>query len=394
MLTTSYPLHRGEGRGAFVHELARRVAARGHRVRVVAVRFGPDSLPREEMDGVEVVRIPLAPGGLFTFDELTLRDPRTLQVLLSYFWGNLRETLAPRRRWDVIHAQWDIPCATAARPLGRLLGVPVVATVRGISANWPRTHPGVALATRWSLRGARRILAISPVLLHELEALGFRAPRLGLVRRGVDSGFFSPGPPTPGFAESHGLGGGRVVLFVGDLTARKGVPDLMEAFGRLSPRMADLRLAIVGDGPLLGPLRRQAERLGVSGRVHFAGRVSPATLVDYYRLSSVFALPSLAEAMGTSAIEAMACGRPTVVTSVMGEVEELKKARAAEVCKPEWPTSLAAAIERALGDAEGLGRRGREYALRSHSWEGEVETVLRAYREVLQETSSAKSVGL
>lgn len=384
-LTASYPLWAGEGRGVFVHELARRLAARGHEVTVVAARLSPASLREEVMDGVRVVRVPLLAGEVFNFEELTLRDPRTLPVLLSYVVGTVREALRLRARFDLIHAQWDIPCGVPAVLLRRLLGIPLVVTLRGLSVNWPRTHPLLVWISRWILRGSRRVMAISPAVLREAEVLGFAPPRLGLVERGVDTALFSPASPAPGFAERAGLAGGRVVLFVGDLTVRKGVADLLEAFGLLARQMEDLTLVLVGDGPLMDGLRRRAARMGLEERVHIAGRVPPARLVDYYRLCSVFVLPSLVEAMGTSAVEAMACGRPTVVTAAAGEAGELLRSGAAVVAEPGRPESLADAIRRALADGERLGRRGREYALGRHSWGREVETVLRAYREALEE---------
>lgn len=383
-LTTSYPLWAGEGRGAFVHELARRLVARGHEVTVVAARFSPLSLREEVVDGVRVVRVPLFPRQICTFEELTLRNPLTVPVLLSYVAGTVLAALRLRTRFDLIHAQWEVPCGIPAAILRRLLGMPLVVTLRGISANWPRTRPLMAWATGWVLRRAGRALAISPAVLREAGALGFGPPRLGPVQRGVDTGLFAPGPPAPGFAERTQLARARVVLFVGDLTVRKGVTHLLEAFGLLARQMPDLKLALVGDGPLMDDLRRRTIQMGLEGRVHFAGRVPPTRLVDYYRLCDVFVLPSLAEAMGTSSIEAMACGRPVVISTVAGEAEELLRSGAAVLSEPAHPEGLAEAIRRALTDAERLGRAGREYVLAHHSWEGEVETVLRAYADVLR----------
>jgi glycosyltransferase involved in cell wall biosynthesis len=99
-----------------------------------------------------------------------------------------------------------------------------------------------------------------------------------------------------------------------NLEPRKGFDVLLAAFAQLDDR--DTRLIIAGDGPLEGSLMQQAAQLGISERVHFLGFRDdvPALL----RRADVFVLSSRSEGMAVSMLEAMAAGKPIVVTAVAG----------------------------------------------------------------------------
>ena len=106
------------------------------------------------------------------------------------------------------------------------------------------------------------------------------------------------------------------MLFAGRLVPYKGVDVLLRAMATV-----DARLVVVGDGPLRGALEAQA-RATCGGRVTFAGTVADDELTALYHACDVFVLPSVtrAEAFGMVQIEAMACGKPVVSTSVASGV--------------------------------------------------------------------------
>jgi mannosylfructose-phosphate synthase len=116
---------------------------------------------------------------------------------------------------------------------------------------------------------------------------------------------------------------GKVVLAIGRLARNKGYDLLIDAFSVVAPRIegAVLHLAVGGaelhakEQVLLDELKAQAERLGLADRIAFSGFVADADLADYYRAADVFVLSSRYEPFGMTAIEAMACGTPTVVTT-------------------------------------------------------------------------------
>jgi mannosylfructose-phosphate synthase len=116
---------------------------------------------------------------------------------------------------------------------------------------------------------------------------------------------------------------GKVVLAIGRLAQNKGYDLLIDAFSIVAPRDPDamLHLAVGGtelneaESSLLAELKAQVQRLGLAPRVRFTGFVADNELADHYRAADVFVLSSRYEPFGMTAIEAMACGTPTVITT-------------------------------------------------------------------------------
>lgn len=163
--------------------------------------------------------------------------------------------------------------------------------------------------------------------------------------------------------------GAPYVLTVATLEPRKNLQVLVEAHRLLG---GDLQLAVVGaegwgEQPLLeGP------------RIHRLGYVSDEELARLYRGAAVVAYPSRFEGFGIPVLEAMACGRPVVVSS--HESLDEASGNAAIRADPEDSASFAAGIERALAERARLGVLGLEH-VKAFSWGTVGKTFLRAYLE-------------
>jgi glycosyltransferase involved in cell wall biosynthesis len=108
-----------------------------------------------------------------------------------------------------------------------------------------------------------------------------------------------------------------IVLFVGRLDPVKAIPDLLRAFALLSAAQ-EAHLVLVGEGPERNRLRNLAERLGIAGRVQFAGRKSREEVPCWMSAADLLALPSSSEGFGLVLAESIACGRPVVATRCGG----------------------------------------------------------------------------
>jgi phosphatidylinositol alpha-mannosyltransferase len=166
--------------------------------------------------------------------------------------------------------------------------------------------------------------------------------------------------PTPGAAR---------VLFVGRLEPRKGVAVLIRAFSRLAASRPDARLTVCGDGAERPALQALARELGVAGRIEFSGALQEEAKRALYARHEVFCAPSpYGESFGLVIAEAMAAGLPVVAAANAG-YRTLLTGAGAEGLVPPWDAaSLAARLERMLGDAEARGRLatwGRRAALRA-----------------------------
>ena len=109
----------------------------------------------------------------------------------------------------------------------------------------------------------------------------------------------------------------NIVLFLGRLERRKGVFDLLDASAALRAHIPDIQLVCAGDGDL-GSVARYAERLGIEEAVSLPGWVGPAEKQALLSLAAVYVLPSYAEGLPVSLLEAMAAGVPVAATSVGG----------------------------------------------------------------------------
>lgn len=142
------------------------------------------------------------------------------------------------------------------------------------------------------------------------------------------------------------------LLYVGRLDPRKGLPVLLEALRILRSQQAtqalsDVRLTIVGCGPLRGELQQLARRNRLP--VRFAGAVTRTDLPGYYAAADLFVAPSVdGESFGISLLEALAAGLPVAASAITGYRETLRGLRAARLSPPGDAGVLAGTIAELL----------------------------------------------
>jgi glycosyltransferase involved in cell wall biosynthesis len=270
------------------------------------------------------------------------------------------EVLRRRGCHDVVLGSWAYPDGVGAVALARMLGVPAVIKVHGSDINVAARRAGVARNLRWALPRARRVVAVSRPLAEAVAALGVRPSRIDVVPNGVDGELFRPRDRSTARAELGEPGDRRRwLLFVGRLEAPKGVLELLEAFTALAARRTDVRLAVVGSGSAHGSFVEAARTLG--DRLLVAGPRPLAEVPRWMAACDALVLPSWAEGTPNVILEALACGRRVVATSVGGIPDLLQDPETGEMVSPRRPDLLAAAMERALDrgyDAERVSRAG------------------------------------
>lgn len=147
------------------------------------------------------------------------------------------------------------------------------------------------------------------------------------------------------------------VLFLGRAEQRKGVFDLLEAFARLSSRIAGARLAIGGDGDL-DKVRERIQQLGLADRVEVLGWVAGADKDAQMRRAQVFVLPSYDEGLPMAMLESMAQGKAIVVTPVGGIPEAVQNGQQGLLVAPGAVNELTQALESLLVSADLRHRLG------------------------------------
>nr|WP_238420831.1 glycosyltransferase [Streptomyces taklimakanensis] len=255
------------------------------------------------------------------------------------------------------------------------------------------------LARSWERLGARwadRVLCVAEDERRRGVRAGVRA-RWAVVRNGVDTDRFRPADEAArarARAALPALDGvpphAPLVVCVGRLCRQKGQDVLLRAWPSVAARVPEAWLVLVGDGP-----RRRELGAAARGRVLFAGAVEDTA--PWYAAADAVVLPSRWEGMALVPLEAMACGRPVVVTEVTGAAESLPPGRAADFAvPPEDPAALAHALTALLVDPRlrhELGRRSRDHVVAAHDVRRTAERVAELYGEVLAERAAAPAAG-
>jgi glycosyltransferase involved in cell wall biosynthesis len=326
VLAAAYPSPSEPERAVYLENLTAALISEGRsasppvEAAVVAPRVGPADPLREERSGIAVRRFRY-PGRGRRLKEMA-HPSRTL--LAVYVASALAATLdeARRRATELIAAHWVLPMGPVAAAASALLGIPFVLFAHGSDLNRHASGPLTGRAARWALARAARVFAVSPDLARiAADRFGVPPARLAVLPMGADERWFTgPGPDGRGAKAALGLDpDAPLILFVGDLIAEKGVPELLAAHALLAGRGLRASLALVGDGPLRnGGMAAGSE----VGPILLPGRVPQAALRDWYAAADLFVLPSHAEGSPVTVMEALSAGVP-VVASRVGGIREL-----------------------------------------------------------------------
>jgi glycosyltransferase involved in cell wall biosynthesis len=254
-------------------------------------------------------------------------------------------------RVDGLHGYFAHRPAEVAALAAQMLGIGSSFSVHALDA---RKVPATELADR--SRAAIGVVACNSDVAQHVDVPD---ARVRLLPHGVDLDRFRPRPRPEG--------DGRLrVLAVGRLVEKKGFPTLLAAVARLSVPTV---LRIVGTGPEHVRLTADIDRLVLAGTVELAGRRSHEELPADYAWADVVAVPSVVDSSGDRdglpnvALEAMACGRPLVVSEVAALGPAVRDAGGGVVVAPGDPEALADALTR-LADIrmrDDLGAAGRRH---------------------------------
>jgi glycosyltransferase involved in cell wall biosynthesis len=205
-------------------------------------------------------------------------------------------------RPDVVYAHFLVPAGLIGALASR--GAPLVVTAHGQDVANIGAVRGIGEATRYVVGRAAAVIAVSDYLRRELESkIPAARGKTDVIDCGVDLERFRFLPARP-------ANGGPAFVCIGGLTDRKNVVRLADAF----ERVGEGTLTFAGDGPLRPQL---AGRSGVA----LLGTVPPERIPELIGAGDVVCQPSLVEPFGQALLEAMACGRPVVATSVGGPPE-------------------------------------------------------------------------
>ena len=282
----------------------------------------------------------------------SLAHPNTLRQLYDIV------ALCRREQVAIVHAH-DYYSNLIGVAAARLAGARSLVS-RGDLAHWLRPMQRRALGI--ACRGAHRVVANAhAVAAIRDDGLDVPAKTLVVVNNGVDVEAFDreaelePDPAVDALAPTRQRPAIVCVANMND--PAKGHADLIEALATMRTSPA---LLLIGDGALRGQLEARASALGLGDRVHFLGR--RLDVPRLLRRADVACLPSHAEGLPNSVLEAMLAGLPVVVTAVGGCPEFIDHGSNGLLFQPGNVAALAGALDRVLGDsaaARQMGARAR-----------------------------------
>jgi glycosyltransferase involved in cell wall biosynthesis len=280
----------------------------------------------------------------------------------------------PRRGLDIVHNTFYLPHGLASYP-----GAKRIVTVHDmIPELMPKTRRRLDFLTmkKRYVMSAHHVICVSESTKADLlRTYGPIEAPISVVHHGVDEAFRPGVPASPGLPDQY-------VLFVGNRSQYKDATVLMKAFAAIAAQHPDLKVLFVGGGTFTSAEERDLRRLGIEARADQVSLTDDA-MPSAYGNAVMCVFPSRFEGFGLPALEAMACGTPTVLArgTSLPEVG----GTAAAYFEPGNAHELAAAMSLLLADAD-LRQEHREAGIERaalFTWRKSAEETAAVYRAAL-----------
>jgi PEP-CTERM/exosortase A-associated glycosyltransferase len=337
-------------------------------------------LMEETVDGLHFYRTPRSKGALAKLPLLNQKE------VIDGLTRRLAEII-PVVKPDVLHAHSPSLNAIAALRAGKRFRIPVVYEVRafwedaavdhGTAKEFGLRYRATRALETFALKRADAVTTICEGLRRDIVARGIPAEKVTVIPNAVDIDKFSVGGSADGeLKEKLGLAGSRLIGFIGSFYAYEGLDVLLRALPKLTSRLPDLRVLLVGGGPQDRQLRQLAKDLGIDDKVVFTGRVPHEQVQKYYDLLDVLVYPRLSMRLTDlvtplKPLEAMAQGRILAASDVGGHLELIADGKTGVLFKADDPDSLADKVSNLLEAREQwplLRAAGRRYVETERNW--------------------------
>lgn len=300
-------------------------------------------------------------------------------------WVGRMRRLVSERRFDLVHAHSPV-AASAARVALAAGGPPIVYTEHNV---WERYHQATYWGNMLTFARNRHVFAVSDHVrdsIHYPTGLGRLAmPPMETLYHGIDQASISEWTRRNGVREElHIAADAPVVGTVANFKSHKRLDQLLRAFALVARGVPDARFVLVGQGSLEKELRDLAHALGLDDRVVFTGFREDAPRVC--STFDVFAVSSEHEGLSIALIEALALGKPAVVTDVGGLSEVIQDGRQGYIVPVGHASALAYRIVQLLQDQELRLRMGAEGRARARVFD--IRNSVRRMEQVYEELVS------
>ncbi len=390
MLTWEYPPRVVGGISSGVYALSHRLIKDGHEVTVVTYRDG--EVPYYEDDkGVKVYRV----------DNYMIQPNNFIDWILQLNFNMVErasQIIAEQGKFDVIHAH-DWLVANAAKTLKHSFDIPIVATIHATEAgrNSGIREPNQKYIndTEWMLTyEANEVIVNSNYMKSEVQRLfGLPFEKINVVPNGVNLNKFTGMDRDYSFRRKYAMDNEKIILFMGRLVYEKGVQNLIAAMPKVLASYHDAKLVIAGKGGMLDELKAQADYLGISNKVYFAGYMNGKDVERMYKAADISVFPSTYEPFGIVALEGMLAERPIVVSDAggLGEIVEHRVTGMKSYCGN--PNSIADSILELLFNPElcdNIVKNAKIKVKENYNWQKIAQDTHFTYQKAICETMAER----
>jgi mannosylfructose-phosphate synthase len=390
------------GQVVYVLELSKCLAKMGYQVDILTRRFENQPKAERVADRVKVVRFPCGGKKFIPKETLVHHIPEWVENVMEHIRSK-------KIQYSFINSHyWD--AGVAGQMVANRLGIPHIHTPHSIGS-WKRNNMDgepEGLERKYNFKERIRnektvydecdaLIATTPLQRDIVEGEEYDVPsdKVYVVPPGYDDTRFFPVSLASRRAlkEQYGFQG-KIVLALGRTARNKGYDLLVRSMKVVFDRVPEARLILAAgsknpnpqEQKIVAELEQIAKELGIQDKVTLADYIPDDELPDYYRLADVFALSSRYEPFGMTAVEAMACGTPTVVTTQGGLWKQVTWGTEAMYEDPFDPESFGHAVRAILQHsrvADQLSKFGSQKARANFTWMGiaqQVLSILQGYR--------------
>lgn len=388
----------GAGTGIYVDTLAKSLVQKGRQVKVLC----SDHRPPDKPYPVEAVLFSNGDNESFDLDfDIPVFASHSLSRGKKF--GQLSETQrlayvqAFRNRIedglykfrpDIVHVHHGWVIASILEEFD----VPYVITLHGTEYHAFKNYKDYQQDVLRGIHGAQIVVALTEDERNRaIEAYGLDPQRITIITSGTDTDMFKPlDVDKENLLRSYAIEAvdRPVVFFGGRLTDQKGVDTLLWAASTYSKTDERPITLIAGDGNLRSNLENLAEELKLD-TVYFLGAQSHEQMVKLFNVADVAAMPSIFEAFGLVALEALACGTPVIAGNV-GGFGRIVNNEIGYLMNPGDYETLAEKITIFIRDRfkEKVKDRAVAYIRQNFSWDKTVENIQKLYEQVLDHDSN------
>ena len=279
---------------------------------------------------------------------------------------------------DVIHAHYAIPHSISALLAKQMMTrpLPLVTTLHGTDVTLVGAFEEFYNLTRLGLKSSDQITAVSRSLARDtVEIFGPIDQDIKVIPNFIDPNVYLPMKGLMDRFRSHfAPHGEKILAHISNFREVKRVVDVVRIFS-LVEKVIPCRLLLVGDGPEMVRVEREAVKLGLERKVMFLGKQE--SVKEILQMVDVFILPSEQESFGLVALEAMACGVPVIASRVGGLPEVVIHGKTGYLAEVGDVLGMSEAVISLLTD----DLRYKSFSEQAVTWARETFPVERAVKE-------------